>query len=251
MNKNKNVTVIFPLAAVLTLFMLSCKSPNTEVTVCGTLHGYHKKNPNYSYDQLFSFIEKYNPDIIGLEIRPEDMDEDHAFLQNYYPREMTEVVKRFAGKELVGIDWWNKSVEGEKVSDELIDTLFNVVMARKYSKDTLFLNRKPAIIDELNNQKMQIAATASMCEVINGNYDSLNICFYNELGRYFEASPYQKLYESYMVRHQKLADNMVEVVRENPGKRILFLTGVDHQAYARRKMEKVFGDEIRLNLFCK
>nr|MDA3867765.1 hypothetical protein [Salinivirgaceae bacterium] len=131
MKTKRNATVIFSLIAILPLVIFSCKEPKTEVTVCGTLHGYHKKNPNYSYEQLFTFIKNYDPDIIGLEIRPEDMGEVTTFLKNYYPHEMIEVINRFAGKKLLGIDWWNKSVEGEKVSEKLIDTLFNVVMAQK------------------------------------------------------------------------------------------------------------------------
>ncbi len=250
MKVNRNKSIVFPIAALFILFTFGCTCNKTEVAVCGTLHGYHKKNPNYSYAQLFNFVQKYNPDIIGLEIRPEDMGEDNALLQNYYPREMTEVVRRFPDKKLYGIDWWNKSVEGKKVSDELMDTLLNLVLEQKYSKDTLFLTSKPAIIGEITKQKLEIVKEASMCELINGQYDSLNICFYNELGKYFHASPYEMLYETYMQRHEKLAQNMAQIVRENPGKRILFLTGADHQAFARKRLEQLFGAEIHINHFC-
>ena len=44
-----------------------------------------------------------------------------------------------------------------------------------------------------------------------------------------------------------IAQRMVEVVEQNPGKKILFLTGADHQVYARQKLEETFGDEIALN----
>ncbi len=39
----------------------------SEVAIISTIHGAHKINPNYSYDSLFNFVEKYNPDIIGVE----------------------------------------------------------------------------------------------------------------------------------------------------------------------------------------
>jgi len=83
--------------------------------------------------------------------------------------------------------------------------------------------------------------------MVTGNYDSLNLAFYDELGRYFSGSPYENLYISYMKRHERIALNMVDVVKENPGRIILFLTGVDHQVYARKKLKNVFRDGIELN----
>ena len=233
---------------LLALFLLpACKHSRTEVTICGTLHGYHKKNPNYSYEHLFRFIKAYNPDVIGVEIRPEDVDSTSSFLSKYYPYEMVEAINRFSGKKIYGIDWWNTTIEGEAMSDKVLDTLFNIVMKRKYAADSVFQRTKPDILKKINKERLHIAGKATIEELVMGDYDSLNVSFYEALGTYLKGSPYEKLFDTYMLRHDKLAENMANVVTQNPGKRILFLTGADHQAYARMKIEEVFGANIELN----
>lgn len=244
MNQKKiNLIVILMLLSLI----YACTTSQTEVAVCGTLHSYHKKNPAYSYEKLYQFIESYNPDIIGIEIRPEDIDSSAGFLRNYYPREMVEVKSLFAHKKICGIDWWNASLYGKGMSDDLISSVDNIIWEQAYLTDTVFLKTKPDIIESLLSQKLQIAAKASIKELVTGDYDSLNIKYYEELGKYMSNSEHERLYQSYMKRHEKIAQNMVDVVDANPGRKILFLTGVDHQVYGRQKLEEIFGDDIRLN----
>ena len=237
---------ILHFSALIILFT-ACHPGETEVTICGTLHGYHKVNPNYTYDTLFHFIEHYNPDIIGIEVRPEDMNSNVS--GEYYPYEMTEVFNRNKDREVYGIDWWNAGIEGMAMSDSIIEHLPNIVWQKAYSSDTAFLNNKPAILDELYNHKLNIAKTASIKEVVTGSYDSLTLAYYHELGQFLKGSPHEKLFHSYMKRHEKIAINIASVVKANPGKKLLFLVGADHQVYARRKLEKIFQDRIHLNSY--
>ncbi len=243
---NKKAIILISIAMFLSL-IYACTGTKTEVVVCGTLHGYHKKNTAYSYQNLYAFIEAYNPDVIGVEIRPEDIDTTVKFLRNYYPKEMVDVVEKFSDKNIYGIDWWNAEIEGAGMSEEIISTLPNIVWERQYLADTVFLNSKPQIIDELYDEKLEIVALSSIKQVVTGDYDSLNLAFYNELGNYFSDSPYERLYDSYMKRHEKIAQKMADIVSSNKGKRILFLTGIDHQVYGKRKLVEAFGSEINLN----
>jgi hypothetical protein len=51
---------IFPLTTV------STQEHKSEVIILSTIHVAHKSNPNYSYASLFTFIEEYEPDVIGV-----------------------------------------------------------------------------------------------------------------------------------------------------------------------------------------
>ncbi|ALO17043.1 hypothetical protein L21SP5_03432 [Salinivirga cyanobacteriivorans] len=247
MNNKITVPLRFVYVLIVVLFLFSCKNQKTEVTVCGTLHGYHKKNPEYSYQSLYQFIETYNPDVIGVEIRTEDINSTFNFLSNYYPREMVEAANRFSDRKIYGVDWWNADIAGLKMSDEIISNVPNIAWERAYQADTIFLKRKPNIIDELFKKKIAIVADASINEIVMGDYDSLNFRYYTELGNFLINSPHEQLYRSYMERHEMIAQRMVNVVNENPGKKIMFLTGADHQVYAKMKLKDAFGSQIQLN----
>lgn len=60
----------------------------TEVIILGVIHEIYK-------DDVLEFIEEYNPDVIGVEIRPEDINSSKEYLHISYPSEMIEIVYRF------------------------------------------------------------------------------------------------------------------------------------------------------------
>ena len=46
---------------------------NNQVIFIPSLHNFHRLNTNYSYGTLKAYIKKINPEIIAVEIRPEDI----------------------------------------------------------------------------------------------------------------------------------------------------------------------------------
>ena len=46
------------------------------IWIIGSLHATHKTNPNYSYEHLYTYIDTYKPDYIGIEVRQQDMKEN-------------------------------------------------------------------------------------------------------------------------------------------------------------------------------
>jgi len=69
----KKLLILFiGLFLIVTLLGTNNPQSKTEVLVIGTLHQYHRNNPNYSYENIVSAIATYDPDVICVEIRPEE-----------------------------------------------------------------------------------------------------------------------------------------------------------------------------------
>ena len=76
----------FPLFLFLLLILTACTGEEkTRVLVLPTIHGAHEANENYTYDDLLQLVKAYDPDVIGVEIRPEDLDLQTDSLDVFYP----------------------------------------------------------------------------------------------------------------------------------------------------------------------
>ncbi|HKK09633.1 MAG TPA: hypothetical protein VJ939_02300, partial [Bacteroidales bacterium] len=182
---------------IVLIFGLSgCNPVKTEVMVCSTLHGAHRKNLNYTYDTLFRFIEKYNPDIIGLEIRPEDVGCEQSYLENFYPHEFHQCIEQFPEKDFYGFDWLGEAGEGQPLSDSYFENL-ELMRLRKELSDDSIMQTKSAVLDTLAKQKNQIALSASLSELNRGAYDSLNTIYYQEMATLFKGTKYQVITKFY------------------------------------------------------
>ncbi|WP_404989171.1 hypothetical protein [Clostridium culturomicium] len=84
----------------------------TEVIILGVIHEIYK-------DDVLEFIEEYNPDVIGVEIRPEDINSSKEYLHISYPSEMIEIVYRFSKEiKVYGFDWLGEDMKNKKLSHE-------------------------------------------------------------------------------------------------------------------------------------
>lgn len=235
---------------VLTLLVLSllfsCRPGKTEVSLCATLHGAHKENPKYSYRDLYTFIGEYNPDVIGVEIRREDMDSSQVYLSRYYPREMWETVSKFSSRQVLGFDWLGQEIEGQGIPKGYFDQLEVKVLGRKLNQDTSMQNQF-MLLDSLAELKHQLALQSSIVEINDGRYDELNRIYYRELSRLLNGTPYQGIADFYEQRDVEIAGNIIQIIRENRGKKLLFLMGADHRSYTVARIKAEFGDTIVLD----
>lgn len=230
----------------IAVFMVSCSNPSTEVTICSVIHGAHKTNPNYSYDDLFAYVVRQNPDVIGVEIRPEDMQFHDSVLANYYPYEMREIAKRLPNRTVVGFDWLGAAIEGQPIYPTYFQEMEVIRLEKQLGEDSV-MNTALSALDEVRNAKIEIVLNGSLIELNDGMYDSLNTIYYDQMSAIFENTPYTALTDFYVERDRQIANNMIEIIREHPGKRLLFLTGGDHRSYAVRAIQEAFGSEVELN----
>lgn len=224
-----------------------CDDQPTEVVLCSTIHGAHEVNPNYTYEDLYAFIEAYDPDVIGVEIRAEDMDSSTTYLGRNYPYEMFACLERYPDKEIVGIDWLGEGLIGRAIPPNYWheESEIRKLQQQLFSDSTA--QSKLAITDSIRRHKEAIALTASLKELNDGRYDSLNERYYAALERQFESTPYQELTDFYAQRDRMIAENIVQTIKQHRGKKLLFLVGADHRSNALRTVKEAFGDDILLN----
>ena len=124
----------------------------TEIMILGTLHGLHRNNEAYSFDDIFSIIEQFNPDAAGVEIRSEDIDQPKEYLSKYYPYEMIETKFRFSSRiPVYGFDWLGDEIKGRLIPDgyfqkhpvKILESELSVIVMVEHCRFNLELSMLP------------------------------------------------------------------------------------------------------------
>lgn len=227
------------------------ENKKTQVLILGTLHGYHKKNPNYTYEHIFQIISEFNPDIIGVEIRPEDMDQPREYLEKYYPYEMIEPIFRYKDeKEVKGFDWYTKDVEGVKftidTAKEYFEKLPSKVLFSEFQKDKSYELVRD-MLDVCNNRRMEvITANPTPAEMNDSRYDIACAIYYNQLEIAVKNTKYEVISTNFQDRDKHIDENICNIVENNNGKKLIFLLGADHRVFAIKALKERFNDKINL-----
>lgn len=227
--------------------LLGCASlppaPRTEVMVVASIHGAHRDHPAYSYDDLYGIVRAFEPDLVAVEIRPEDMGRDADYLARNYPLEMRELAQAYApnvrgvdwlGSELEGRpvppDWWRehspiKRLERELAADESIDT---------------------SAADRFQAQQAELVRSQDAAGLNDGRYDEATRSYYRALSEALAGTRYQPLTDFYRERDRRIADNVAQLVDEHPGRRIAVIVGADHRAPVIDELGRRFGPGVDL-----
>ena len=228
-----------------------CQEKKSEVVIISTIHGAHKINTNYTYDTLFKFIEEFNPDVIGVEIREQDIDSSFTYLKNNYPYEMYGCIEKYPSKDVLGFDWLGAELEGKAIPDNYWkDSSAIKKLQKKLNADTTVL-QKLAILDIITEEKNKLVLNASLPELNDGRYDLINHIYYTQLKVLLRETGYFALAEFYQQRDEHIALNIIEIIKNNKGKRMIFLIGADHRDYSLKKVTSEFGNQIQLYHFNK
>lgn len=242
-------TKILIIFSFLTFPVISgmAQTVKSEVLIISTIHGAHKVNPNYSYDSLFLFIENYNPDIIGVELRNEDIDSSVSYLKSNYPYEMYECVTKYSSKKVFGFDWLGDDIAGKAIPENYWKERSIIKkLQRKLSSDSI-LQQKLSITDIIQEEKKKLALNASLAELNDGRYDLINNIYYKQLKLLLIHTEFKPLSDFYTKRDDMIAENISEIIKNNNGKKMIFLIGADHRDYTLKKATEEFADTIMLN----
>lgn len=230
---------LFLRITILILFypILSCQAAKktdtseSEVYFIPTIHKFHKSNQKYSYESLCAIVQKINPDIIAVEIRDIDINEDTTVLNKTYPHEFVMMKRYFPTKKIVGFDWWSKDIETIKASD-LPQNYFQNTAKAKQSKllESDSINRKKMMVCmQYQKERAPIIQNMSLEQILTSNDGELVKSYYDCLDKQLKGTPY---YDSFVKasdeRNVMILKNIKKIIRENKGKRILILTGDDH-----------------------
>ena len=239
----KQITLLIVLIA-----LFSCQKQKTEVIICGTIHGAHKSNPNYTFDDLFMFIENYNPDVIGVEIRAEDMDSTVNYLKNNYPSEMYESISKYNNKLVLGFDWLGQDLEGKSIPKNYWKEIcYRKKLQREQESDSLMLEKK-TVLNTIQKERYAITLNSSIYELNDGRYDSLSTAFYDQLNLIYHDTKYALLSDFYRQRDEHIAQNIIDIIERHPGKKLIFLMGADHRFYSIKTIKQKYGDKVSLDI---
>lgn len=241
------------LVNLLLLFLptipVLAQQSKTNVIIISSIHGAHKVNPNYPYDSLFAFIDRQNPDIIGIEIRAEDIDSSISYLKRNYPYEMYECITKYTQKKVVGFDWLGDDLSGRSIPENYWKENSTIKkLQQKLSADS-FLIQKLSITNIIQEEKKKLALNASLEELNDGRYDLINRIYYSQLGQILHDTEFKVLSDFYSKRDEMIASNIIEIIKNNSGKKIFFLLGADHRFFTLTKVFERFQDSILLNQF--
>ena len=107
------IKIYLAVLFVISSFTNPIFAQKTEVLILPTIHAGHKKNINYNFEHVRRIIQNFQPDIIALEIRPEDMNRDTTYLIPLYNPEMIMFKNEFPEAVKAGIDFMGSDFEGK------------------------------------------------------------------------------------------------------------------------------------------
>ena len=216
----------------------------TEVMILGTIHGLHKHNSNYSYEDIFTIVDKYKPDVIGVEIREEDILQHKEYLHKSYPYEMIETKFRYENVcKIYGFDWLGKSIEGALIPDNYFSTL-EIKLLEKELNEIQEYTREKKLMGVIDNSRIQLLLKSNAAECNSGKYDLLCEIAYAQQDIALEGTPYEVVSRFSRERQAQIDKNIISIIKENPGKKIIFLTGIDHRIFAIKAIQNCFNDEV-------
>ncbi len=237
-----------PIALLLIISMAAgplAAQKKTELLILPTIHTGHAKNARYNFNHVTKIIENFKPDIIAIEIRPEDMDQDTVYLKKFYQPEMIMARLRFPGVQKVGIDFMGSDMDGTHLPTNFSgDTIGEMgkfrIANQRLMKDTAIV--KARIVRgmvSLKSKQGELMGTLSANELLDGNYDKVTDEYTKAQTAVLANTPYQ-YYDTFSIkRDQKIADNIKDLAVKNPGKRIIVLSGANHHNRAVKTLQMV------------
>lgn len=213
------------------------------VMIVPSIHQRHQTNPNYSYDDLFRIVRTFRPDRVGVEIAPERMTFDAAYLADQYPQEMV-ALKSDYGDRAFGFDWagdapstrtiaidWTTSQPGTADEAEL-----NTPERRAYA----------ARLTQIAAERDHLLATATPYSLSTGRYNALCVDYNNTLRAYVAGTRYEAEARFATAQDAHLAANIAAAIKAHPGERIAVVTGAEHYGSIVRFLRDSMADKVAL-----
>lgn len=232
---NINKTLALIALMLPSIFVSSCKSRHSQVLVIGTIHQRHQINKNYSYAHILQILNTFDPDIICVEIRPEE------FREKLYLKEMVlaTIWGMENGKSVYPIDWWTEGNHREERKKYMKTSEY----AEKNSVlETLFDKSKIIPTFKRNFGEWEEFSRTQDYSFFNGKeYNS----FKNEAYRISHEVYGDHCMNGYwQTRNLNMFSRIKTAIEENQGKKIIILTGADHKYFFDRELEKLLATDV-------
>ncbi|HET8838382.1 MAG TPA: hypothetical protein VFM82_05230 [Flavobacteriaceae bacterium] len=219
------------VCTLVLLFLSGCKSQKNSVYFIPSLHGLHKVNEKYTYDSLNKIIGRLDPDIIAVEIRPEDINRDSTYLSKNYPYEMRMMKYWFPEAQIAGFDWLGEDIEEKPIPDNYWQEMAEVKkLEMALAADSIYSSKR-ATCSGYVKERLEILKNSSLREIVNSRDSILTRQYYECLATQYENSKYEALLDFYEKRNSELLNNIRDIIKSNKNKTIVILTGDDHYVY--------------------
>ena len=211
---------------------ISAAGPATSVLVIPSIHKRLDGNPRYSYADLYSLVAAFHPNLVGVEIRQEDLARPEAYLHHNYPEEMVALAQAYKDR-VFGFDWLGTDVEGRAVPTDWWTKQSPIKQLERscgspqlgMSPEQLELNAR---LDSISQQQEQFVETATAASLADGRYDRVTAEYYKIAAELTRGTRCEQLTDWYAKRDHEISANIVKEVLRNPGRRIAVVTGCDH-----------------------
>ncbi len=217
--------------------------PNTTVLVVPSMHGLHATSASYSFDRLYALVQQFRPDVVGVEIRPEDIGEPDAYLKRNYPPEMIALRDKYP-QRVVGFDWLGPELQGKTIPEHYWQKKSAIkALERDFAKDPAMHSSEA---ERISAKELEILKSATPHSLADGRYHRLVVADRALMAKLAGKGRYSELVRFTAERDRRIDSNLVRIVRENRGKRIVFVMGADHFGYALERLRHDLGRDVRV-----
>jgi hypothetical protein len=141
-------------------------------------------------------VASFRPDLVGVEIRQEDLPRPDTYLHHNYPEEMVALARAYKGR-VFGFDWLGAELQGREIPDDWWTKRSRIKQLERTCNSAPpptapKLAQLNARIDALSRQQEEIIATANAASLADGRYDRVTALYYQlgaELTRAIAKSP--------------------------------------------------------------
>ncbi|ANH81229.1 hypothetical protein A8C56_09750 [Niabella ginsenosidivorans] len=248
-----------------------------ELTIIGNAH---VASESFNADTLFTILEKVKPDIILLELDSGLFSKtfDEKFGLKYKSKENEPVaIARYIELHPLTIashfDYENRDTyrlqhgikQSQNLTGKLLDSLYRNKLLRK--RQTKIVKKYYSLTEELNSyankpasefnsseldklaKRKQIYQHHKIRKVINQRDEFSKLFVTTILGTKVSVrNAYSSLSHFWDLRNKTMAKNIVAIVKQNPAKRIVVLTGFSHRYFLKREIHSQYK-RIKLREF--
>jgi len=213
----------------------------TVILAIASLHKLHIDHSYFDYERLFQIIDRFQPDYVGMEIRPEDIGTDEDYLRHNYPFEMIELSKRYGNGQCFGFDWLGEDIAGQPIPVNYWKEIsVQKKLERSIAEDPEF--QETPLLDSFIDQQMDIIKNATPVSLIDGRYGAVTKQYYQAMNDLLHSTKYEPLSQFREKRDQEIGQHMVNFIREHPGSRIALVMGANHHVFALETLSREFAD---------
>jgi tetratricopeptide (TPR) repeat protein len=205
----------------------------TQALVVGTIHDRHARNENYSYADVVHILATYDPDLICVEIRPQD------FRREPYLKEMmlATVWGLSHGKKVAPIDWWEDTPNDREVREKL-EKQPEYIEKEKQLQRLVAQSEVIARYERLygpEEKEDQWGAHQGYRSWNGKDYNDLSAEEYRLSLQIYGDSPINL---HYLSRNHHMMELIGSAMRENSSHRVIVLTGSEHKHFFDREFRK-------------